>query len=170
MEYRSSLRLTGLVALIISVFSCSDNNSKAALNGIYYYPEMNVYFDSLRSNYYYSLDGGRSWDSMVFNGPAFGAALGERVLLQRSDADIWANNRQHIQQYGGVLLNTVNAQTSRLAREDSINKNRKIAIVRPKPRIIEKEQEVQKGIKGFFNKLFRKKKKPAEEKNKKTDE
>ncbi|MEJ7586754.1 MAG: hypothetical protein WKI04_04250 [Ferruginibacter sp.] len=147
-------------------FSCNRNAAYIAEDSIYYYPEKNIYYDSLRSQYYYSLNGNRTWDSMAFNAPAFGAVLGRRVSVKREDNNIWENNDAHRKEFNGIILNIINKQTIQLSITDSINKARPNVIAKVPPKEIEKEEPPKKGLKKFFNRLFGKKKKPAEEKNK----
>ncbi|MEO6732541.1 MAG: hypothetical protein ABIN01_15080 [Ferruginibacter sp.] len=160
------------LSLTMVGFSCKTNNggngdsdSTVAQDVIYYFPEKNIYYDSQRANYYYSLDGTRSWDSLQYKGPAYGAVLGSKVAIERTENNIWANNEFHRQQHNGVLLNIINKQTVAISKADSISKSKPFEKVKPVTTVKEEaDEEPKKGLKKFFNKLFGKKKKPAEEK------
>ncbi len=166
MKFSSSFTITVFFACIIAAgFSCKRNNIPVAGNAVYYYPEKNIYYDGSRSNYYYSLNGGRSWDSMVFKGAGFGAVLGHKVSLERTGNKVWKNNEKHRKDYNGVLLNIVNNQTISLSKADSISKIKTIAVVKSQSEVNAKEEPPKKGLSKFFNNLFGKKKKPAGENN-----
>lgn len=166
MKFNSSFTITVyFLCYMATGFSCKRNNSVVAENVVYYYPENNIYYDASRSNYYYSLNGGRSWDSMVFKGTGYGAVLGHKVSLERTGNKVWENNEKNRKDYNGVLLNIVNNQTISLSKADSISKIKAIAVVKSLPEVIAKEEPPKKGLRKFFNNLFGKKKKPAGENN-----
>jgi hypothetical protein len=152
------------LSFILFGFSCKIENSHAAEDIVYYYPQKNIYYDSLRSNYYYSLDSARTWDSLAFNAPGYGTVLGPKVPVKRTGNVVWANNESHRKEYHGVIFNIVNSRTLSLTKADRINKLRAFVKSETQPQVIEKEPPPEKGLKKFFNRLFGKKKKPAEEK------
>lgn len=165
MKFRSPLINTVLFLILATgFFCCKSPVNKQAEPVVFYYPEKNVYYDSLQSNYYYSLNGGRSWDSMQFKGPGYGAVLGPAILLDRNTDSIWAHNEEHRKQFTGKLINLVNNKTIALQRADSVNKIKPVIIVKtlPAPEVVT-EEPPKKGLKKFFTKLFGKKKKPKEE-------
>ncbi|MEP7144126.1 MAG: hypothetical protein ABI707_14685 [Ferruginibacter sp.] len=166
MKFSSSFIATVLfLSFIATFFSCYRNNNSITEDVVYYYPEKNTYYDSLQSNYYYSLDGAKTWDSMAFNTTGFGAALGPRVSIERMEDSVWAHNESHRKKYKGVLLNVITSRTIALLKADRINKLKAIVKRETQPVVIEKKDTVaEKGLKKFFHKLFGKKKKPAEEK------
>jgi len=145
-------------------FSCQRNNSKEVEDAVYYYPAKNVYYDSRQYKYYYSLNGGESWDSMNLKGAGFGAALGAGITINRTVDDIWINNVQDRKKYNGVLINTVNSKTMMIAKTDSIVNVKPVKPPGKKSTVnkVDKiEEPPKKGVKKFFNNLFGKKKKPA---------
>lgn len=149
----------------IICFSCNSTDSNTEEVNVYYYPEKNIYYDSRQSNYYYSLDGGRSWDSMQYKGSEYGAALGQKVALPGAGKNFWENNVAHRQQYSGVLLNIINNQTIEMFKADSIRRSKPAVLVKPR-KVGDKitKEPPKKGLKKFFNKIFGSKKKPAKEK------
>ena len=165
MKFRLSCTIiVFFLSYIVFEVSCKRNDGDTAENIIYYYPEKNIYYDSLRSKYYYSLDGAKTWDSMTFKAHGFGTTLGSKVPINRTENSVWINNESHRKKYNGVLFNIINSYTISLARADRINKLKAVVKTETQPKVTEKESAPEKGLKKFFNKLFGKKKKPAEEK------
>lgn len=145
-------------------FSCQRNNSKEVEDAVYYFPAKNVYYDGRQSRYYYSLNGGGTWDSMHFRGAAIGTTLGPKITIDRAGENIWMNNDEDRKKYNGVLLNTVNSQTILVAKNDSISKVKPLTVAGKKPVVVASEPPPKKGLKKFFNNLFGKKKKQSAEK------
>lgn len=153
-----------LLIFIAGGFSCKTGNTTLE-NVVYYYPDRNVYYDSMDAKYYYSLNGGRSWDSMDCNQPGFNLIDSNRIAIEKTTEAIWTGNETHRKDYNGTLLNIVNDKTIQLARDDSINKSRPVVIAKQQQvTTITKEEPPKKGLKKFFNKIFGKKKKPDDEK------
>ncbi len=164
MKFNSSFTFTVFFIIFIAFgFSCKRVNSNEAKNIIFYFPEKNIYYDSRQSKYYFSLDGAKSWDSMAFKGPGYGAVLGQKISIEKTVNNVWLNNEGHRKEYNGVLLNIINKQTILISKADSIKKVKATAIIKTQPSVVEKEDPPKKGLKKFFNKIFGKKK-PAEEK------
>jgi hypothetical protein len=155
-----------IISSITCLLSCSNNTSNEPAEVVYYYPQKNVYYDSLRSNFYYSLDGAITWDSLEFRGASFGNVLGPRSAIPRTDDSIWLDNALHRRQYNGVLVNVINKYTIALAKADRLNRLKAVVKAETQsPATVEKkEAPVEKGLKKLFNKIFRKKKKPAADK------
>ena len=163
-----SLMLSASASLLFFMavsFSCQgDKSNEAEEDAVYYFPEKNVYYDTRESRYYYSLNGGGSWDSMNYKGTTFGTALGPKITINRTEENIWANNEQDRQKHNGVLLNTINSRTILIVKNDSTSKTKKIIIAGKKAVLAENEPPPKKGLKKFINNLFGKKKKQSEEK------
>ena len=143
--------ITFFLSFMISVFSCRSNTDQAPGDIVYYYPQKNVYYDSLRSNYYYSLNGGLAWDSMYFAGsPAQRMALGPGIAIKRTGDSIWLNNVQHRKTYNGQRLNVVNNYTIALSKAERINRLKAIVKAETQPVVEEKEEPApEKGLKKF---------------------
>jgi hypothetical protein len=73
----------------------------------YYYPEWNAYYDVAHKNYIYSIDGGKTWDTITNSSNEVANTLGKKVTLHSSSAEIWLNNAEHRQHYGGTLNDLV---------------------------------------------------------------
>lgn len=161
MKYYYTIIFTALFSLyFFTGLSCKSNKSQLPEDTFYYFPEKNIYYDINRSNYYYSLDSAKSWDSLAFDGKDFGSALGTKIPVSRPDNVPWAKNDSHRRAYKGVLINLVNSQTLLLAKEDSLRRMPPVAVTKPRPLEVKEiaEEAPKKGLKRFFNRLFGKKK------------
>src|SRR5215218_9867234 len=67
----------------------------------YYYPEWNAYYDVKNKNYIYSIDGGKTWDTIINSSNTVANTLGEKIVLRSSSSEIWMDNAKHREQYGG---------------------------------------------------------------------
>ncbi|MEP6466102.1 MAG: hypothetical protein ABJB05_07335 [Parafilimonas sp.] len=145
-------QITKLFTLFICsmVFlSCNDTAPKKF--EFYYYPSRNVYFDVTNDQYLYSLDGGKTWDSLYVKTNKEPATLGTKRIIYSTSLDVWKDNQQHITQYNGQMMNVMNEDSSLmqtdLAADRKIKKAKAPAINTEKP---EKKP-------GFFKRLFGKK-------------
>ena len=73
----------------------------------YYYPEWNAYYDVQHKNYIYSIDGGKTWDTITNSSNAVVNTLGDKIVLRTTSSEIWTENAEHRQQYGGTLNDLV---------------------------------------------------------------
>lgn len=73
----------------------------------YYYPEWNAYYDVQHKNYIYSIDGGKTWDTISNSLEAINNTLGEKIVLHSSSSEIWQENAEHRNKYGGALNDLV---------------------------------------------------------------
>src|SRR5687767_8369888 len=86
------------LAIIVSLgfsgtnISCNNRNSNEAQSRVYYYPKVNVYYDATRANYIYSLDSGKTWDSMVDKLNKLPNTLGKEVILDSPVTEVWKAN------------------------------------------------------------------------------
>ena len=167
MKLTSSFIITVFfLSCIISVYSCKSSGGAAPEEVIFYYPQKNIYYDNQRANYYYSLNGGATWDSMAFTGSTFGEALGPRVSIPKTNDSSWLDNVAHRKQYHGVALNIINDYTIALSKADRVNKLKAIVKAQTQPVVVEEQKQTaeEKGLKKLFHKIFGKKKKPTEDK------
>lgn len=67
----------------------------------YYYPEWNAYYDVRQKNYIYSIDGGKTWDTITNSSNTVTNTLGEKIVLHSRSTEIWMENDQHRSHYGG---------------------------------------------------------------------
>ena len=153
------VRISLIVIFIVSLSSCK--RSSAPEPDLFYFPEKNTYYDVTTSSYYYSLDSARTWDSMIYSGADFGAALGTKVPLTKPGKYPWSKNDSIRKTHKGRVLNLLNSRTASIAKADSLSRVKPVFIPKPKPVVKVKEAEEdppKKGLKKFFNKIFGKKK------------
>lgn len=93
-----------LVIAAVVVFSTKVFQKKYTY---YYYPEWNAYYDLKHKNYIYSIDGGKTWDTINNASNNVANTLGEKVVLRTSSSEIWMDNAEHRQRYGGILNDLV---------------------------------------------------------------
>jgi len=171
MKFTSKFTNLFFFSLIVTCISCKTKNALEAEDVVYYYPDKNVYYDSARSKYYYSLDGAKTWDSMPFSAPVFGVGLGPGIAIERSGDTIWTNNASHRIKYNGVLINVINNRTIAYLKAYRVSKLKAVVKTETQPVEVEKvEPAPEKGLKKFFHKVFGKKKKPEEKKEEKLEE
>ena len=147
MRQFSKLFFLSLCSVII--LSCNDTTPKKF--EFYYYPSRNVYYDVTNSLYLYSLDGGKTWDSLQVNSNKEPATLGTKRIVYSTSHDVWKDNAQHIHEFNGQVINITGNDSSSLqtdlAADRKMKKAKTPAINTPKP---EKKP-------GFFKRLFGKK-------------
>lgn len=135
--------------------SCGTNPDKAQ-SSFYYYPKVNVYYDATRANYIYSLDSGKTWDSMVDKLNKVPTTLGKEVIIDSPLSEVWKANEMHRRLYGGTLLNIISADTGILVKKTLPKKV--TGINKTKTDTININEDTPKKRKGFFRKIFGKKK------------
>ena len=168
MKFSTTFTVTVLyLCLWVVIGACSSNETAPASDEtaeLYYYPAKNIYLDEERRYYYYSLDGGTTWDSVMSKGADANNALGNRVPVMRGEGATWSNNETDRRKHNGLQLNIINDYTIALSKTDSIKRVK--SMVTTKPAVAKVKEEAappKKGIKKFFNKIFGKKKKAADE-------
>ena len=152
------LFFTCLSAFTAASFIVSCKNISLEHNGdkYYYYPSKNVYYDVERSNFLYSLDSGKTWDS-VYSETAAPAITGERETVYSTEPPVWKDNEAHRTAYNGTLLNIINEESLKvhepaIARKNPTHSNTKQSSAEPE------KKERKRPLKRFFQKLFGKKK------------
>lgn len=134
---------------ILLLTSCEEKKQESTS---YYYPQKNVYFDPASHKYYFSLNGGKTWDSM-FAKTEKPAALGPRIILEGVARDLVQNNNSHRAEYNGSLIDIPSGDTSLIAMANTVSERKPLY----KPPV--KKVEVKKDKRSFFQRLFGKKKK-----------
>ncbi|MBA2562058.1 MAG: hypothetical protein H0V14_03955 [Chitinophagaceae bacterium] len=136
--------------------SCN-NNYNEAQPSFYYYPKVNVYYDATRANYIYSLDSGKTWDSMDDKLNKAPTTLGKEVIIDSPVSEVWKANEMHRKLYGGTLLNIISADTGIVVKKAASKKVTQINKTNIDTTNTEASQK--KPRKGFFRKIFGKKNK-----------
>ena len=138
---------------------CSSSNASEDRLKFYYYPDKNVYYDVSRSNYLYSLNGGKSWDSLLLSNSEEAEALGKREVIFNETPDVWRKNAAHLQQYGGTNLAIAGyGMGQELSAEDVVSEKKVVrkAATEVRSNRVKKEK---KGLGRFIDNIFGKKKK-----------
>jgi hypothetical protein len=69
----------------------------------YYFPETNMYYDTKKGQYIYSMDGGKTWSIMGRATKEIPEVLGEKVVIKSKSPNVWELNPEHRAEYNGVL-------------------------------------------------------------------
>lgn len=150
-----------IVCIVIVFISCTADNDKGEFE-FYYYPKKNVYYDFSNHKYFYSLNGGKSWDSLQNLNEKDPGTLGEKVTLYSSTPDIWRQNNQHRKEHNAVLYNIIagdgvmvaGTSTEEVTERNSVRKPVANRSARKKQGGYKTEK---KGVKDFFKNIFGKK-------------
>jgi hypothetical protein len=123
-------------------------------NSFYYYPSKNLYYNIAKHQYIFSLDSGKTWDTLSSPVPA-PAIEGERETIYSNSEEIWQENARHVDEYHGIVLNIINERSLRppppRVKKTSIKKSEPVTEDSVK-------KERKRPLKRFFEKLFGKKK------------
>jgi predicted glycosyltransferase len=142
--------------------SCGTNNQQEENEGyqFYYYPQKNVYYEVEKKLFYYSLNGGKSWDSITSILNDEPATLGEKVIIYSADNNVYKDNAAHRKLYNGRLFNIVDPDTSFAAAVPEVSERK---VQKKRTPEVKPEEEPIRGLKKFLNKLFGKHHKKKED-------
>jgi hypothetical protein len=147
------------IGFFLFISGC-DRSEKVSEIEFDYYPEKNIYFNVARSTFIYSIDGAKSWDSLHTSSKEEQKLLGRKEKIYTKTPEVWKENKTHLSMYEGKIMQMIsevdrNSVTSdeEVSDKRTIAKNSGTAV--PKKAVAPKK----KGIKGFFDKVFGKKKK-----------
>ena len=112
------------LVLVLGLVAYSFINSKQYK--FYYFPETNMYYDTRKGQYIYSMDGGKTWAIMGRTTKEIPQVLGEKVVIKSKSPNVWELNPEHRAQYNGVLTDVnvlfeSNSTHSAKARKDYPN-------------------------------------------------
>jgi hypothetical protein len=145
-----------LVMLACFVSGCKQTPEDTSLE-YYYFPKSNMYYSVSSKLYYFSLDGGKNWDTLSNDVAADSSMLGEKVIIYAPNDSIWVDNEAHRTAYKGSLYDLYDADTLQpvvgTVSEKPVVKKRTV-----KKPVVEEEETKKKGLKKFFHKIFGKKK------------
>ena len=119
----------------------------------YYFPKANVYIDSANKDYIFLANDGKTWQSAKQIPAAMQAMMDKNVLIENPSQPVWEDNENHRLVYSALLYATAN-DTTRKETPRPIS-------TQPKPSkdtVAEAEKE-RKGLRKFFDKIFKKKNK-----------
>jgi hypothetical protein len=146
------------IGFIIILSACSNN--KQQQKQYYYYPKANVYYDVQRSRYFYSINGGQSWDSVARLSDKDPATLGNKEIIYSTSPQVYKENEAHRKKYSGSLFSIANIEGS-VNEVDTVASERARKATSHKmsvKRTSEKDKPAKKPLKDFFRKIFGKRK------------
>ena len=135
----------------------NDGNSDGKLK-FYYYPEKNVYYNVENSNYLYSLNGGKSWDSLKMNEAKETKALGKREVIYSETPQVWRSNMQHLKSYNGNSFAIAGYGAANELMAEDVVSEKKVVRSGPVVRKGSSQKKEKKGIGKFIDNIFGKKK------------
>lgn len=130
------------VNLLFFSVACNRDSHKGELE-FYYYPEKNVYYDPVKKDFWYSVNGTKSWSTFTNSNNSEPATIGKRVVIYSATADVFKDNENHRKLYAGKLY--------AIGTEDTTT-----AIVGPEA--TERNAEVQKRKSTVKRRVYRKSK------------
>lgn len=140
-------------ALLFFSLACNSDKHKGELQ-FYYYPTKNVYYDPVKKEFLYSLNGAKSWNTFTDTSVAEPATIGEKVVIFSKNREVYKDNENHRKLYGGKLFDISSADTDSAAiapeaTERKVEQKRKqMAVKRPVAK------KTGNNIGRFFKKLF----------------
>lgn len=153
------------ISIAIFALSCQSNNRQEDKEDyqFYYYPEKNVYYDEDKKNFWYSLDGGKNWDSLVNPSGNNPGTLGESVVIRSLVYEVYKSNETHRNLYKGKLYNIFETDKPTASSAPEVTERKVVrkdkTETEPKP----DEENQKKGLKRFLNKIFGKQNKKTKE-------
>ncbi|MES2648230.1 MAG: hypothetical protein V4717_15240 [Bacteroidota bacterium] len=154
MKLRPSINWIFFAAFFI--VSCKNISVTHEGEEFYYYPSKNVYYDVGRSNFLFSLDSGKTWDSL-YSEKAAPAIEGSREIVYSTEAPVWKNNEAHRNSFNGTLLNIINEESLKVPEPVAEKKSVRKTSNDEADTDSEKSKK-KRPVKRFFQKLFGKKK------------
>lgn len=158
-------RVVLFIIIVVSIqlffLSCQSNNNREEKENFefYYFPKKNVYYNVEKKNFLYSLDGGKTWDSVLSVTDKEPQTLGEKIIVYSANSDVYKDNAAHRKLYNGVLFNIVNTDTSLASAVPEVTERK---LKKRKQEGKPDEDEPIKGLKKFLNKIFGKHNKKKE--------
>ncbi|MCW3081413.1 hypothetical protein [Segetibacter sp.] len=151
------LYLQRIISILLFFFVACGSDKSDVKPQFYYYPNKNVYYDSLKKNFWFSLNGGKSWNRFTDSTGSEPKTLGSKVAVYTEDSEVYKNNESHRKLYAGKLysISVVDTSTStgpEVAERKVVEEGR--ATTRKKSAV----KKSKKGIGKFLNKIFGKRK------------
>lgn len=144
--------------LCLLLFACGGGEPDAASTqapatppDYYYFPKANVYFDSANKDYLFLANDSNSWVTEKRIPAVMLAMMDKSVRIDSPSQPVWRDNQNHRLVYSAVLY---------ASPTDTVETRVEKPVV--KTDTVEKKKE-RKGVRGFFSKLFGRKKKEAKE-------
>lgn len=128
-----------------------------------YYPERNIYYNVATSTFIYSLDGAKTWDSLRTDTKADLETLGKHEKIFSKAPEVWKDNKTHLEMYEGKIYNIITEEDKKyVASPDEVTDKRSVesraGSTNPSNKTMS-DPPKKKGLKGFFDRVFKKKEK-----------
>lgn len=142
-----------ILVLLFFSLACKTDKHTAELE-FNYYPDKNVYYDPLKKEFLYSLDGAKSWSKFADSNITESTTMGEKVVVFSKNATVYKDNENHRKLYAGRLYNISLGDTSAAtvgpeAVERKVEQKRRQV---PVKKTVSRKNE--NNIGRFFNKIF----------------
>jgi hypothetical protein len=152
--------LAGSILAFFLVFSLRAETKKP-VSAVQYYPKANVYYAPDAGEYYFYHSEQKAWISTKKLNNTQVSSLGDHIEIPYSEP-VWRNNRQH-RMVHSVNLYAAPSLVKSQYTEDSLSlvpkKKPSVSVKSKKPAELPVEEEKpKKGLKKFFDKIFKGKK------------
>ncbi|MBD0288599.1 MAG: hypothetical protein ICV79_24730 [Flavisolibacter sp.] len=142
------LILLGAAALFAYTPQRELKNVPPAATIIYYYPKVNVYYDTLKKDYLYLDKNTGTWQENEQLPEDLNEDLDTQVVLQNPEQPVWRNNEQHRLIYAVSLYATPSDLKEEPAEKSASNK-------KAASDDTDASEKKESGIKKFFRKIFK---------------
>jgi hypothetical protein len=150
--------LFGVVALLVFAGYTYFSSREQAPDELYgpsfqYYPKANVYYDVEKDRYYSIVN--EKWQpnpSLAEEGSTY---LGKHVLIDSPAVPVWKDNEYHRLVFGTALYNSP-GEFDKKYTEDSLRSMPRKEVIRTDTLAAETGAKKKKGVRAFFDKLFKK--------------
>ncbi|MCW3108261.1 MAG: hypothetical protein JWQ09_2767 [Segetibacter sp.] len=146
-----------IISQLLFTIGCNSEKHKGELQ-FYYYPDKNVYYDPVKKDFWYSLNGTKSWSKFTNANNVEPATLGEKVVIYSSKADVYRDNENHRKLYAGRLYSISTGDTGIASIGPEVGERKVVQKRRPiatKKRVSNKPKN---SIGKFFDKILGKSK------------
>lgn len=143
-------RLNILTLFFCLGFVACNNEGTAKKFQFYYYPARNIYYDVANTEFVYSVNGGKTWETFKKELGKDPATLGSREVIYSDSQQPWNNNAADIEKYKGKVFSVTDEDTTTQASAASDKK-----IVKKTETETSNNKKEKKP--GFFKRLFGKK-------------
>lgn len=97
------LYLIIMIAILLFFTAGCNSNKRSGELQFYYYPNKNVYYDPVKKEFLYSLNGSKSWSTFTDSNNTAPQTLGEKVVIYSTKPQVYRDNENHRKLYAGRL-------------------------------------------------------------------
>ncbi len=160
-EYKSVVKMKSVITALcfpVALFlsSCHSKSAHVSQHQYLYYPDKNVYYDVAQNEYFYSVNGAKTWHTIHNPLPAPPSYLGQGITLFSDSTAVYADNETHRRLYVGVLYNIVKNDSATVVASEITERK----IPKKQPTIVTQiETKTKRGLGKLLDKIFGKKEK-----------